>query len=268
MRSLSIYQPLKSMWIGLCLLLFVMLQPFHVGATQSTKLLFDQALQASRHGDSFEALSLWDQLLDLAPKDAVALSNRGNIRMILGDPLGAIEDQTMAIQILPTAIDPHLNRGIAEEALKRWEDAEIDYKWILDRDPDNAEVLYNLGNVKGAQANWSEAKALYAKASFMRPEFAMARSSEALAAYQLGEIEKAESQLRMIIRRYPMLADARAALSALLWGEGAFGEAESNWAAVIGLDSRYMQPDWLLDIRRWPPQPTKDLLSFLALESP
>ena len=73
--------------------------------------------------------------------------------------------------------------------------------------------------------------------------------------------------IRAIIKRYPMFADARAALSALLWREGLRGEAKSHWAAVAGLDSRYKSEDWLLNVRRWPPQPSKDLMSFLALET-
>jgi hypothetical protein len=76
----------------------------------------------------------------------------------------------------------------------------------------------------------------------------------------------AEVELRKLIRRYPLFADARAALSGLLWRQGSSGEAESNWAAAAGLDQRYRQADWLVDVRRWPPQPTQDLMAFLALE--
>ena len=54
-----------------------------------------------------------------------------------------------------------------------------------------------------------------------------------------------------MIRRYPLFADARAALSALLWQRGASGEAESHWAAASGLDNRYRDGEWLLQIRRW-----------------
>jgi len=95
----------------------------------------------------------------------------------------------------------------------------------------------------------------------------MARSSAALAAFQLGELEAAETELRRIIRRYPLFADARAGLTALLWRRGASGEAESHWASAAGLDPRYRQPEWLLDIRRWPPVPTQALSDFLALSS-
>jgi TolA-binding protein len=95
----------------------------------------------------------------------------------------------------------------------------------------------------------------------------MARSSAALAAYQLGDLAAAEQQFRSLIRRYPLFADARAGLTALLWGRGAAGEAESHWAAASGLDPRYRQPEWLLQIRRWPPQPVQALQQFLALAS-
>jgi hypothetical protein len=63
------------------------------------------------------------------------------------------------------------------------------------------------------------------------------------------------------------LADARAALTALLWQKGSKGEAESNWAAASGLDPRYRQGEWLLETRRWPPKPVAALEQFLALES-
>ena len=94
----------------------------------------------------------------------------------------------------------------------------------------------------------------------------MARSSEALSIYQLGDLEQAEKKIRILIRKYPLFADPRAALSAILWRKGFTGEAESNWAAAAGLDIRYSDRDWLLNIRRWPPKPTNDLIAFLSLE--
>tara|TARA_B100000214_G_scaffold48884_1_gene30610 strand:- start:249 stop:605 length:357 start_codon:yes stop_codon:yes gene_type:complete len=114
--------------------------------------------------------------------------------------------------------------------------------------------------------NWIEAKKLFSQAASANNAIAMARSSEALATYQLGDLEIAEKKIRILIRKYPLFADARAALSALLWRKGFLGEAESNWAAAAGLDIRYREKDWLLNIRRWPPQPTHDLIAFLALE--
>ena len=126
-------------------------------------------------------------------------------------------------------------------------------------------ALYNLGNVNGSLGDWRAARACFSAAALARPGFAMARSSEALASFQLGELEEAERQLRSLIRRYPLFADARAGLTALLWRRGASGEAESHWVAASGLDPRYRQADWLLRIRRWPPEPTHSLEQFLSL---
>lgn len=229
--------------------------------------LFDQALQASRNGDIAEALPLWNRYLDAHPGDAAALSNRGNVRLVLGDAEGAIRDQSRSIELSPDEIDPHLNRGTAEEALQQWDEAAADYDWILERDPAEASALYNLGNVRGSQQDWMTAADLYSQAALARPGFAMARSSEAMARYQLEQFEQAERELRNLIRRYPMFADARAGLSALLWKQGQGGEAESHWAAASGLDPRYRQADWLLSVRRWPPGPTADLMAFLDLKS-
>ena len=236
--------------------------------------LFDQALGASREGRFSEALPLWNQVLELAPGDAAAWSNRGNVQLALGDPEAAIADQTRAIELEPGSADPHLNRGTAEEALQRWDAAESDYHWILEHPPLSAQdddlrpsALYNLGNVQGSRGDWSAARDCYTAAADARPGFAMARSSAALTAFQLGDLNGAERELRSLIRRHPLFADARAALTALLWRRGASGEAESNWAAASGLDPRYRQQEWLLSIRRWPPEPVQALQQFLALAS-
>jgi tetratricopeptide (TPR) repeat protein len=176
------------------------------------------------------------------------------------------------MELDPVSADPHLNRGTAEEALGQWAAAEADYRWILERDGEagrdpDASALYNLGNVQGALGDWSAAWASFTQAADVRPGFAMARSSAALAAFELGDLDAAEQQLRNLIRRYPLFADARAGLTALLWQRGASGEAESNWAAASGLDTRYRQSEWLLQIRRWPPQPVHALEDFRALAS-
>jgi len=235
--------------------------------------LFEQALSASRAGHFGEALPLWDRVVALAPGDAAAWSNRGNVRLALGDPLAAIADQTRSIALDPLSPDPHLNRGTAEEALTRWQAAEADYRWILERssaDPDvdtevRAAALYNLGNVLGSRGDWLAARDSFAAAVLTRPGFALARSSEALARFQLGELDGAERQLRALIRRHPLFADARAALTALLWQRGARGEAESHWVSASGLDPRYRDPEWLLNVRRWPPAAVAALNQFLAL---
>ena len=252
--------------VQVVLLLSIVFVPFQSQAKSLPKFLFEKALQESKDGDFMQAEKDWSYYLKHNPDDAAALSNRGNIRLALGDPQGAIKDQTKAIEISPEDLDPYLNRGIAEEALHQWEEASEDYKYVLKKNPKDVSALYNLANVMGSMDNWIEAKKLFSQAASSNNAIAMARSSEALAIYQLGDLEDAEKKIRILIRKYPLFADARAALSALLWCKGFTGEAESNWAAAAGLDIRYREKDWLLNIRRWPPKPTNDLIAFLELE--
>ncbi len=252
--------------VKVLLLISIAFVPFSSQAKVLPKSLFEKALQESKDGNFIQAEKDWSFYLNDNPYDAAAFSNRGNTRLALGDPQGAIRDQTRAIEISPEDLDPYLNRGIAEEALQLWESASKDYNYVLKKDPKDVSALYNLGNVMGSMDNWIEAKRLFSQAASSNNAIAMARSSEALAVYQLDDIELAEKKIRILIRKYPLFADARAALSALLWRKGFIGEAESNWAAAAGLDIRYRERDWLLNVRRWPPKPTNDLISFLALE--
>ncbi len=264
--------PRRGLGLGLALVLWLWccLAPWPAAAVEpilSPRARFEQALTATRDGRLDEALELWTRVVEASPRDGAAWSNRGNVRLMLGDPRGAIDDQNQAMAVEPEALDPHLNRGTAEEALGLWTEAAADYRWILAREPLEAAALYNLGNVRGSEGDWETARACFNAAAEARPGLAMARSSAALAAFQLGEVDTAAHDLRTLIRRYPLFADARAALTAVLWREGSRGEAESHWAAASGLDPRYRQEEWLRQIRRWPPQAVQALGEFLSLDA-
>ncbi len=256
---------MKKVFLLLLFVCVLFLQAFPLKALNNSEResLFNTALSQSRESHFVEALDSWNEFLLSFPEDAIALSNRGNIRLALGDPQGAMRDQTDAMEILPLEIDPHLNRGIAEEFLKEWDLAIADYQWVLERDPSNFYAFYNLANVMGSQNDWVQSKSYFNKALIANSDFVMARLGRALADYQLNELEEAEKELRQLIRQYPLFADARAALSALLWKLGSVGEAQSHWAAAVGLDDRYMDKNWLLTVRRWPPTPINDLMKFL-----
>ena len=251
------------------LLIFVLINIFYVSPSyslNSREESFKYALDLSSSGNFNLALEEWNNYLEFYPEDGAALSNRGNVRLVIGDVKGSIDDQDKAINLNPDELDPYINRGIAEEALGLWSLAKNDYMFVISKDRENSSALYNFANVEGSLSNWERARNLFAKAATYNSGFAMARSSMALADYQLGNIDEAEKELKKLIRRYPTFADARAALTALNWSRGRSGQAESNWIAVTELDSRYSDEKWLIKVRRWPPEPTKDLMKFIALK--
>ncbi len=251
------------------LLIFVFVNIFYCAPCYSLSLredLFNNALDLSSDGKFNLALKEWNRYLDSYPNDSAALSNRGNVRLVIGDVEGSIDDQTEAIDLNPSEIDPYINRGIAEEALGLWSQARKDYMFVIAQDGKNFSALYNLANVEGSTSQWGKARDLFSKAALYNPGFAMARSSTALADFQLGNIDESEKELKKLIRRYPTFVDARAALTALNWSKGESGKAESNWLAVTELDPRYSDEEWLQKIRRWPPKPIKQLMNFIDLK--
>ncbi len=252
------------------LLIFVFVNIFYISspcyALSLREDLFQKALDSSSSGKFNLALQQWDVYLESYPDDAAGLSNRGNIRLVMGDVEGSINDQNKAISLNPSEIDPYINRGIAEEALGLWSQAKKDYMFVISQDSQNFSALYNLANVEGSTSHWEKARDLFSKAALYNPGSAMARSSMAIADFQLGNIDESEKELKKLIRRYPSFADARAALTALDWSKGESGKAESNWIAVTELEPRYSDEEWLKKIRRWPPIPIKNLMDFIDLK--
>lgn len=228
--------------------------------------LRQKAFTATDKGDFPTAEGYWTQLIELLPENPVGWSNRGNSKVSQNKLQEAIADFNKAVELAPNAADPYLNRGTALEGLGEWESAIADYKRVLEIDPKDAMAYNNLGNAKAGQGRWEEAIADYQKAAELAPNFAFARANYALALYQTGETEEALRTLRNIIRKYPQFPDVRAAITAVLWKQGKVGEAESNWVAAVGLDSRYKDIDWVKSIRRWPPVMVDALQKFLKLQ--
>ncbi len=228
--------------------------------------LVNQAITATENGNFEIAEIVWSQLIDQYPDNPAGWSNRGNVRVSQNKLKAAVSDYNKAIELAPIYPDPYLNRGVAYEGLQRWEEAITDYNHVLELTPNDAIAYNNRGNAEAGLGEWKQAIADYQKATEIQPNFAFARSNYALALYQDGQIKKAIQTLKNIVRKYPNFADARAALTACLWQGGFLGEAESNWVAAVGLDSRYKDIDWVATVRRWPPNVVKALDQFLNLQ--
>ena len=256
-------------WLGLTLPTFAQsaadAPPFTQQTIQGISELRNQAFATSQTGQFEEAERLWTELLTYFPDEPAIWSNRGNVRVSQNKLLPAIEDYTQAIELAPQEPDPYLNRGAALEGLGRWEDAIADYTHLLELSPKDAAAYNNLGNAKSGLGQWQAALEDYQTASRLDPTFAFARVNAALVTYQIGEVDEAIRQLRSLTRKYPSFPDARAALTAALWQLGQHGEAESNWVAVTGLDTRYRNLDWVRTVRRWPPAIADALEQFVNL---
>lgn len=232
---------------------------------QQGEKIAQKAINAAKQGDFARSETYWTQLITKFPDNPAVWSNRGNVRIGQYKLDEAIADFERSIELAPEYPDAYLNRGIAYEGQQRWTEAITDYNRVLAITPEDPVAYNNRGNALAGQHKWQEALQDYQKAAAIAPDFALARGNAALVTYQIGDRSEALRQMRNLIRKYPMFADIRASLAAALWVEGQQGEAESNWVAAVGLDSRYQDLDWVSNIRRWPPTMVTALNKFLTL---
>ncbi|MBL1208791.1 tetratricopeptide repeat protein [Geminocystis sp. GBBB08] len=240
--------------------------PFTEAQLQEGENIAEEALKATEKGDFTLAENYWSQLIEKFPTNPAVWSNRGNARVSQNKLEEAIADYNESIKLAPNAPDPYLNRGTAYESLKEYEKAIADYEKVLTLDPEDAMAYNNLGNAKAGLKDWETAVKYYHKATELSPQFAFAGANESLALYQIGKKDEALKKMRNLVRKYPMFPDMRAALTAVLWENGKQGEAESNWVATIGIDSRYKDVEWLKEVRRWPPNMVVALEKFLTID--
>ncbi len=225
------------------------------------------AIEATNKGDFPTAEGYWTELIETFPSNPAVWSNRGNARVSQNKLAEALSDYNKSVELAPDVADPYLNRGVAYEGLGKYESAIADYEKVLELDAGDAMAYNNIGNAYAGMKQWDKAVEYYHQASQIASNFAFARANESLALYELGETDKAIKQMRNIVRKYPMFPDMRAALTAVLWEKGNQGEAESNWVATVGIDSRYKDIDWLTNVRHWPPSMIMALKNFLSLEN-
>ena len=228
--------------------------------------IFNQVIEATQVGNFTKADEGLSQMLEIAPDNPAIWSERGNVRVGQNRIEEAIADYDHAIQLAPNAPEPYLNRGVAYERLEKWSEAIADYDHVLAIDVKDPIAYNNRGNAKAGLGEWQGAIADFAQAFKLEPQYSFARANHALALYEVGKKEQAIQEMKSLVRKYPNFADMRAALTAVLWVNGKQGEAESNWVAVVGLDNRYQDIDWVKNIRRWPPSVTVALQSFLELK--
>jgi tetratricopeptide (TPR) repeat protein len=216
------------------------------------------AFNATNTGDFATAETYWTELLELFPNNPAIWSNRGNSRVSQHKLTEAVADFDKSISLAPQLPDAYLNRGAAWEGLQKWDKAIADYEHIISIDDKDAMAYNNLGNAHAGKGEWQQAKTYFYRATELEPGFAFARANYALILYQLGDTTEAIRQMKNIVRKYR-------ALTAALWQNGEHGEAESNWIATVGLDSRYRDLDWVKNNRRWPPASIAALDNFLHL---
>jgi predicted O-linked N-acetylglucosamine transferase (SPINDLY family) len=167
------------------------------------------------------------------------LVSEGNRAEDAGNLLHACELYRRAVALAPRYAKPHINLGIALEAMGDGAGAIACYEQAIASDPVNPAASYNLGKLLYARGEFAQAERRLQQALRSRPDFPDARIVYAYVLQAQGKLETAVSQLRAALRQRPGDASASAALFHLLEAKGDLAGAAAELETVLK-----EKPDW------------------------
>ena len=154
-----------------------------------------------------------------------------------GDWAGVIGRVVLALQAhWPEAIEVRKQKAHALLRQDKPDQAEHQYRQLLEEGHESADLLTNLGVICGATGRLQEASELSLRALKLQPNNRAAITNMAEALRQLGELEQLESQLRDYWQRHPGHDLALDLLRSLIHRAGRHLEAASLAEALTRLD--------------------------------
>lgn len=131
------------------------------------------------------------------------------------------------------------SRGMANERLDIWDDAEADFRASLDLNPANPSVLNYLGYSmvdRGLEANYDEALEMIETAVAARPDSGAITDSLAWVYYKLGRYEEAVTPMERaaeLLSNDPIISDH---LGDVYWMVGRETEARFQWRRAMSFE--------------------------------
>lgn len=178
---------------------------------RSVSVRLAQATMNARKGDLATANKLIEEVLSLAPDDAAAWNMRASLKQATGDHQGALASYGKAVTLSPNYLDPRLNRAGLLIDLGRIDEADRDLAAIKEIKPLEPRAAYYRALVATRRGNGAAAKAALEEVTGMLdkvPAATLVNNKQvlmlnALAHYDLGNLEKAADKLAVLLRRYP-----------------------------------------------------------------
>ena len=154
-----------------------------------------------------------------------------------------------AIRQYPQSQELRYSRAMIAESLNKLDVLESDLRWILKKDPDNAQALNALGyTLTDRTDRHQEALTLIQRALELKPGDPFYLDSLGWVYYRLGELDKAEKYLREALQVQPDV-EFIAHLGEVLWEKGQQDEAMEVWQQ--GLQQDEENPLLLETMRRY-----------------
>jgi len=185
-------------------------------------------------GQMIETERACRELLTLYPQALVILNILGAALQGQGKLQEAVTSYNNALQIRPDYVEAHNNRGNALQKLGQLDDALASYnKAIQFRPDDYADAYSNRGIVLKKLGRLQEALASYNKAIQIRSDYAEAYSNRGVVLQDLGQLEEALASCDKAIQIRPDYVEAYISLGMTLYLFGRLDEAAKFYMKAI-----------------------------------
>ncbi|MDE0313466.1 MAG: tetratricopeptide repeat protein [Candidatus Poribacteria bacterium] len=154
----------------------------------------------SEENENDQALSAYDQAIELMPDFADAYTGRGVAKSKLGDAEEAIADHDEAIRLKSDFAEAYINRGRAKRALKKYEESIADYDEAIRLNPNSAAAYTHRGVSKNALGQHQGAITDHNEAIRLNPNFVEAYINRGAAKRELGQMSAAEKDMQKALQ--------------------------------------------------------------------
>jgi len=166
----------------------------------------------------------------------------------LGDFQRGLKNYTEAVRAYDAALDLYSDedkarwfalyaRGICQERLGDWPEAEKDFRAALDLNPDQPQVLNYLGySMVEADQNLDEALGMIERAAAARPDSGYIIDSLGWALYRMGRYEEAVGHMEHATELMPVDPVVNDHLGDVYWAVGRAMEAHFQWLRALSFD--------------------------------
>ncbi len=221
-----------------------------MGSREDSLVLFDRSLElAPSQADAWvnrgnllldlqrleEALASYDHALKLNPKFADAWFSRGIALTAMKRHAEALEAYDRALALRPNDPGAWGNRGIVLHEMGRGDEAIASYDRALALAPDFFEALINRGNALMLATRREEALASYERAAHAQPNNPMAHHMRAAALRDLQRYGEALTAYDQAIRLQPDFADAHTYRGLVLHELGRVDEAVASYDRALAI---------------------------------
>ena len=197
--------------------------------------MLTQGLALHQAGRLVEAEKIYRQILAIDPDQFDAQHLLGFIFHQRGDSARAVHHIDLALQKDSDNILALNNRGIALNALKRFDEALASYDRAIVVRPEFVEALINRGNTLQQLQRFDEALASFDRAVAVRPGHAEAHYNRANTLHALKRFDEALASFERALALRPNYVEALINRGVTLHALARFGDALASYDAAVAL---------------------------------